>query len=295
MSHIKRVVRKLLSECLWLLPRKTAHSIIYRKQHGRRMNWSNPVTYDEKIHWLMTYRLDKTYGKYADKYEVREYVKQCGYEDILIPLAGGVFNSADDIDFNALEYPCILKATHGSGSKCYEIIREGGLSIDKESRIRKKLNAALKTRHEKKHCEYHYASIKARIICEQLLGSGDEPLTDYKVVCSRGEPKAVLVCQNRNEGRDYYTLDWEHTEFTKKKCQSGRIIAKPGGLDKMLEAAAVLSKPFELARVDFYDIDGKVYFGEITLSPSSGCHDNLSDEGQRTLGGYILLEHNLGE
>lgn len=290
MRHIKRVFRKFMSECLWRLPHKTAHSIIYRKQHGARMNWSNPVTYDEKIHWLMTYRLDKSYGKYADKYEVREYVKQCGCDDILIPLSGGVYNSADDIDFDALEYPCILKATHGSGMKCYEIVREGGLDEDKVSAIRKKLNAALKTRHEKRHCEYHYASIKARIICEKLLGSGDEQLTDYKVVCSKGEPKAVLVCQNRNKGRDYYTLDWEHTEFTKKECQSGRLVERPKGLDRMLEAAAALSKPFELARVDFYDIDGKVYFGEITLSPSSGGHNYLSDEGQQILGSYISLD-----
>lgn len=271
-------------ELLFMLPHRIAHQLIYYRTHKSFINWNNPLTYDEKIHWIIANRLDASYSKYADKYLVREYVKNCGFEDMLIPLQG-VWDNADDIDFDKLSYPNIFKVNNGSGTKCYHFMH----SKEDADMTRKKMREAMKIDISKYACEYQYHYIKPKILCEKLIGEENQRLTDYKIVCSNGKPKAILVCQDRNKGRDYYTLDWKHTEYTKKERQSGFLIPKPQGLEKMLEAASTLSKPFEFARVDFYEVNGKVYFGEITLSPSSGNHANLTKEGQKVLGSYIEL------
>lgn len=286
-SNIHRMGRKVLYGVLWMLPPRVAHSIIYYIGHKTRMNWKNPITYDEKIHWLIVNRLSAEHGVYADKYLVRDYIQKCGYEDLLVPLQG-VWDSAEDIDFGTLEYPCIFKTTNGSGAISYSRMVENDET--ERRKVVLKMKKALALPVAKRNCEYHYADIRPRIICEKLLCGIDEQLTDYKFVCSRGEVFAVLVCQNRNQGRDYYTLDWQHTEYTRKEKQSGYLVEPPMGFQQMIAAAKELSKPFELARVDFYDIKGKVYIGEITLTPSAGTHKNLTEEGQVALGGFVKLE-----
>lgn len=275
---------RMYKEILWKLPPKLAHSIIYGYKKKHLMHWKNPVTYDEKIHWLMVYVLTPEYGKYADKYKVREYVTDCGFADMLIPLYG-VWNCVEDIDFLKLPYPNIIKLNNGSGPGYYQIMHSGDGSEQKA--VTEKLSAALQSNFVKKHCEYHYASIPPKILCEKLL---DEPVTDYKFVCSYGKCNAILVCYNRDQGRDYYTPDWVHTEYTKKEYQSGIIMEKPKCLPQMMAAAEKLSKPFALARIDFYEVNGHAWFGEITLSPSYGCHAYLTVDGQLTLGSFIDLK-----
>lgn len=278
-------VKLLLKKAAKHLPARFVHSILYGVYHKSWIHWSCPRTYDEKIHWLMTYRLDQHYSKYADKYEMRKYVAGCGYEDLLIPCYG-VWDSIEEIDFEALPYPNIMKLTHGSGKDMYFIMH----CPEEKCLVAERFSKWIKLDFSVKHMEYHYHYIKPRIICEKLLGDGKEPLTDYKVVCSSGKPIAVLVCQNRDKGRDYYNLDWKHLEYTLKKYQSGKKVERPKGLDVMIEAAAKLSKEFELSRIDFYDMDGQVYIGEITLTPSAGNHSYLSREGQERLGNAIEID-----
>lgn len=251
------------------------------------MHWSYPVTYDEKLHWLMVSVLTPAYGSYADKYAVRKYVAECGFSDMLIPLYG-VWDRIEDVDFREIPYPNIMKLNNGSGPEYYQIMHTGD-AIEQEA-VKNKLSAAMHLNFAKKHCEYHYANIQPKILCEKLL---DEPLSDYKLVCSRGKCYAILVCYNRNQGRDYYTPDWVHTEYTKKEYQSGIIMKKPKSLPQMLAAAEKLSKPFLSARIDFYEVGGHAWFGEITLSPSYGCHNNLTREGQLALGNCIDLKSDL--
>lgn len=279
-------VRRCIYGILWMLPPRVAHSIIYYFGHKSKMDWKNPTTYDEKIHWLIVNRLTSEHATYADKYLVRNYIEKCGYGDLLVPMQG-VWEQPEDIDFAGLEYPCIFKTNNGSGSICY--CRMSKDSEEERMKVLSKMKKALRLPIEKKNCEYHYQFINPLIICEKLLCDMDEQLTDYKLVCSKGEIFSILVCQNRNQGRDYYTLDWKHTEYTKKSKQSGYLVPPPKGLDKMIEAARILSKPFELARIDFYDIEGKVYVGEITMTPSAGTHKNLSSAGQREIGAFIKL------
>jgi len=278
------LIKNMAIEFMWNLPPRFTHAIWYFLQHKKRMNWNEPSTYDEKIHWLMTYRLNKDYARYADKYEMRKYVKECGLERYLVTLYG-IWNSLEDISFDKLPYPNIIKLTHGSGISTYYVMHS---QKDKDACIGK-LREGMKNDYSKKCMEYHYHFIKPRIICEELLGNG-ETLTDYKIVCSKGSPKVVLVCQNRDEGRDYYSLKWEHLEYTRKEYQSGIVIEQPEGLSEMIKVAAKLSKPFELSRIDFYDIAGRIYIGEITLTPSAGDHKNLSQQGERMLGSFINID-----
>ena len=230
-NKLKAAIRDTI---LYHCPKKIAHAYIYKRAHGKRLNFSNPLTYDEKIHWLMVYKYDKTFGYYADKIQVRQYVKSVGLESILIPLEGkGIYNTPEEIDFSDLSEKYILKTNHGSGESFY-YISDGSHENDKD-RIVEKLNKALKKNFAKHYCQYHYAAIKPALICEKyLVTEGQNHLTDYKVLCSYGNPIAVLVCRDRNNGRDYYSPEWQYLEYVKTEFRSGILEEKPKVLDEML-------------------------------------------------------------
>lgn len=279
MNSIKSAAKAIL----WHCPRKFTHSVIYFWKHKKLMNWKNPALYDEMIHYLMATTYNESYGKYADKYQVREYVKNCGLGDLLIPLlGGGVYQSADDIDFSKLPEHYVLITNHASGSDFY-FICDGTKEVDEEA-VKLKLNKALKEKFSRRLCEYQYENIHPLILCEEFLSNTDHTealLDDYKVVCVNGVPQKILVCTGRNEGRDYYSTKWEYLDHVKDAYKSHKLLPEPVCLSRMLEAAAILSKPFPLARIDFYVVNSRLYFGEITLTPSAGCHNNLNDRGQR--------------
>ena len=285
---IKVKLVNLKRNILYKMPPRAAHSVIYFLRHKRCMNWKRLLHYDEKIHWLMVNTYHEEYGKYADKYEVREYVKECGLENILIPLIG-IYENAEQIDYDELPEKFILKTTHASGEDFYCICKEKDNFNKTEAN--NKLEKALKSAFYKKGCEYHYSKIVPRIICEEYLEMDSQNmLTDYKVICSYGKPLRILVCKDRDKGRDYYDTDWNYCDYVKPQYRSGIVEENPDKLHEMLEAAAILSKPFPLARIDFYIVKGKLYFGEITLTPSAGNHKNLSNKGQIELGKIVRLK-----
>lgn len=272
------LAKNIVSEILYKLPPKIAHNILYFYYHREWPNLKNPVYYDEKIHYYMINKYNSNYGKYVDKYLVRDYVKQCGLGNLLIPLYG-VYNTPEEIDYDKLPNEFILMATHGSGESFYIICtNKSELNV---SMVNKKMQHALNIHFEKMLCEYQYAGCSPRIICEMLLKEPErERLTDYKVSCVNGRPTRILVCSNRNKGRDYYSPEWEYLDHVKPEYRSGRVEERPKNLDEMLKAAEVLSTPFPLSRIDFYSVGGKLYFGEITLTPCAGNHSNLSRKGQ---------------
>lgn len=285
--NIKNKYIIMKRKIIYRMKPKVAHSILYFLQHKCLMNWKNPVSYDEKIHWLIAYKYHKEYGKYADKYEAREYVRECGLEKLLIPLLG-VYEHTEQIDYDKLPDKFVLKTTHASGEEYYCICK--GKKNFNITDANQKLEKALKRDFHIEYCQYHYSNIIPRIICEEYLYvDGQDMLTDYKVVCSNGRPLRILVCKERNQGRDYYDLDWNYCDYTKVEYQSGSVEKRPDKLKEMLEAAAILSKPFPLARIDFYIVNNKLYFGEITLTPSAGNHKNLTNKGQAELGSLIQL------
>lgn len=278
---------KIIKKILWCLPKKISHTLLYLKTHKTMINWKNPKTYDEKLRWLLVNEYGENEAIYADKYKVRKYVEECGLKKILIPILG-VWNNSAEIELNKLPNKFILKANHGSGDEFYSII------FDKSDEIRmkqelKKLDNSLKINFAKESCEYHYKTIKPKIVAEQFLEDENKRLTDYKILCFKGNPKYILVCSERNKGRDYFDLNWNYVPFAKEEYRSKKEIKKPKNLEKMIEYASVLAKPFSFARIDFYNLNGEVYFGEITLTPAACFHYNITDEAQLTLGKLIEL------
>lgn len=268
---------------------------IWKKNYGRKMNWKNPVDINEKIQWLICYGDTSLWPTLADKYKVREYVTNLGYGHIL-PELYGHWENANDIDFDALPEKFVIKCNHDCGS-CHIIDKKKG--FDKKA-IVSELNACLKRKFGYRNCETHYNKIQPMIIAEQFLESKQDSfsssLIDYKVWCFDGKPYTIFVCYNRDhlvKDVNVYDTMWnvhpEYSIFT-STCKDGMgRCPKPIALEEMLEAASILSKGQPEVRVDFYIVDGKLYFGELTLTSSRGRMDYFTKDYLIELGNQVKL------
>lgn len=281
-------IKHTLKSILPYLPKKIAHSILFYSGHGYFLNWNNPITYDEKIEWAIVNLFGVNEAVYADKYKVRSIIEDAGFKDLL-PKVYGVWKRAEDIDFDSLPDSFVLKTNNGCGSECIEICRDKS-NLDKRNVINK-FKKALNIKIWKYQCEYHYKYIKPLVFAEEFLDDHkEERLIDYKIHCFNGEPNCVLVCSNRageSLNLDYYDLNWNYLDVVPKNMRSKHIIERPEGLPIMIDAARKLSSRFPTARIDFYDIDGRVYFGEITLSPAGGHLTYINDKWQHIFGDLV--------
>ena len=279
------IKEKIYNEVLWLMPKSLAHKILYYKMSGKKLNLKNPKTIDDKLHYLMVYKYREKYGKLADKYEVRKFIKERNYEELL-PKLYGVYNNANEIDFNKLPNKFVLKTNHGCGNVF--------ICTDKEKfnfeEAKDVLNKALKKNFARKTLEYHYSYIEPKIICEEYLDDKEHKLPlDYKFYCFDGHVECLLLCSDRENGTklDYYDLNWNKLPYSIDKYTSHKEINKPKTLDEMIKVASDLSKGFEFVRVDLYDINGKVYFGEMTFTPVAGYIYENTQESLEYLGSLI--------
>lgn len=289
-SSINRFFRNAIGSFLFYMPKKTARSIWFKKQHGYKMDFRNPKTLDEKLNWLLVYHLGAEHGVYADKIDVRDFVAEKGLEDLL-PKIYGVWSHAEEIPLDKLPDQFVLKCNHASGDMYYEIVRDKS-AVDWPP-VLDRLEKMLHTNYAKIRCQYQYDYITPRIYAEELLDDGrDARMTDYKVYCYYGKPHCIMACVGRggNLRRAFYDVDWNYLEYTKDSSPEDKKIEKPKGLKTMLEASAVLAQTFPFARMDFYDVDGKVYFGEITLTPDNCNIQHLSKDAQEILGDLLNLE-----
>ncbi|MDE6016336.1 MAG: hypothetical protein K2H41_11685 [Acetatifactor sp.] len=272
------------------MPKKTARSIWFTKQHGYKMDFRNPKTLDEKLNWLLVYYIGSECAVYADKIGVREFVSEKGLGDLL-PEVYGIWSHTKEIPLDELPDQFVLKCNHASGGMYYEIVRDKS-AVDWPS-VLNRLEKMLHTNYAKTHCEYHYGYITPRIYAEEFLDDGrEERMTDYKVYCYYGKPHCIMTCTDRSRDlkKIFYDTDWNYLDYEKGASPEDAVVEKPKGLPVMLEAAAVLSQTFPFARVDFYDVAGKVYFGEITLTPTNCNIRHLNEKGQRILGDLLELE-----
>lgn len=280
---------RVIRWCLPFLPHKLAHSVLFYLNHRYWLDWNNPKTYDEKLTWSLANNFGREEAIYADKYRVREYVSRCGFENLL-PEIYGIWNSADNIDLKKLPKKFVLKTNNGSGNDCIEICKDK-TQMD-ISKIKKKFKRALNKNIWKNQCEYHYRYIEPLVFAEQLLDDNrEERMTDYKIHCFNGTAVCILVCSNRanNLKLDYYDTDWNYLDVVPMEMRSGEVVPKPLGLPEMIRAAEVLSNPFPAARIDFYDVNGTVYFGEITLSPAGGNLVYINEKWQYKLGKLMSI------
>ena len=292
LTHTPRIFMKKFaaSPIFRLLPDKLALKIQYKNTFLRPLNLKNPQTFNEKLQWLKLYNRKPEYSKMVDKYEAKKYVASIIGEEYIIPTYG-VYNSFDEIDFEALPNQFVLKCTHGSGDV---VICKDKASFDYEN-ARKKLTKSLKTNYYKIGREWPYKNVKPRIIAEKFLDDGNGCLRDYKIFCFSGEAKLILIASDRftsSEPKfDYFDNNFKYLEFdwTHPRSKSN-IPQKPQLFDVMMNLAETLSTDIPHLRVDFYEFEDKVFFGELTFFHAGGFTDFTPDEWDFTIGEWIKLQ-----
>ena len=244
--------------------------LMYRRRFKRPLDLNDPKTLNEKIMWLKlnTYRNSELVTKCADKLRVREYVQEKGCGDILNELYGS-WTSPDQIPWDELPESFVLKCNHGCG---YNLFVSDKSQVDRKS-VEKQLSVWLREDYWRNCAELQYRDIPKRIICEKYIRT-DSTLYDYKIYCFNGEPKYILVCIGRERGTPgfyFFDSDWNFCRITRdgKRAPADFTVTKPDNLAEMLECARRLSNPFPFVRVDLYDADGRIIFGELTFTPSA--------------------------
>lgn len=274
-----------------IIPQKLTIKLYYYISMGVTPNFENPRNFNEKLQWLKVYYRDPLYIKCADKYSVREFVKEQGYEDILNEMYG-VYDSAEDIDFEQLPDRFAMKCVHGCGSN---LICEDKHLVDQE-KVRDQFNKWMKKKIGNISGEYHYNYIKPRIIVEKNLSDKEGILPiDYKFYCFNGVPRCVCIYAdrdlvNKTTKRCFFDSDWQELDFcTDEYKTSAKRFKKPSSLDEMFEIASNLSKPFPFVRVDLYEVDGNVVFGELTFTPTGGRGKAYTEKCNEEFGQLLEL------
>ena len=275
--------------CKIYSPKRYA-DILYKETFGYPINWKHPRDLNEVINVLAFEKDTTRWAYFADKYRVREYVKRCGLESILIPILG-VWDRVEDIDLSTLPSRFVLKTNNGSGDVL--VVRDKNI-VTKEALLRHfndhSLNFGIET------AEPHYLRIKSCIIAEELLDVSlqsikSSSLVDYKIWCINGKPCYIYVCYNRTAHRivvGTYDVNWNfHPEFSVSSDHyqlMEKPIPAPYNLQKMLNIATQLAGTLPLVRVDLYEVDKKVYFGEMTLTSAGGRMTYFSPDFLKKMG-----------
>lgn len=258
---------------------------------GKKLNLENPKTYNEKLQWLKLYNRKSEYTMMVDKYLVRDYIKEELGEEYLIPLLG-VWENPDEIDFDTLPDKFVLKCNHNSGRGMYICKDKSKMDIEQ---VKVGLRAGLAQDYFLQSREWPYKDVPRKIIAEQfMVDKDDKELKDYKFFCFNGKPEVILVCSERfSKGglrENFYDTSWNLLPMKRPAHpNSDEEILPPQNLKQMLEFAKKLSKETPFSRIDFYDINGRIYFGEITFFPASGFEAFEPEEWDYKLGSWITL------
>ena len=283
-NRIKKVVYRLLSDEKFI--KQT-----YKEKFGRDINLIEPKEFNEKLQWLKLYDRRDIYTTMIDKYEAKEFVGNIiGNEYIIKTL--GIYDKFDEIDFSSLPNEFVMKTTHDSGGVIV-CKNKQELNIKKARRM---INKSLKTNYYNNFREYPYKNVKPRIIIEEYIeDETTKKLRDYKIYAFNGEADYLMLCVDRfinNVKFLYFDRNWNIIkEFSNDGMKYGDTIKveKPKNLDKMFEFAKLLSKDIPFVRVDFYEANGKLYFGELTFFPSAGFDNTRTDEIRKYLDEKLIL------
>lgn len=288
---MKKIFDKVLMLITLISPRINTE-ILYRRAFGKKINLKNPKTFNEKICYLKLYEYpnNEVYSRCADKIAVRKYVEEKKCKEILIPCFKK-YNNVNEIEFDKLPNKFVMKWNFGWGSN---YICKNKKNVDKADFI-KELTKMGKSKFYLRSSELHYKNIKKALICEQFIGDDDGNLPDdYKFYCFNGKAEYVLVCSEREKKKPkfyFFDRNWNFCRINKQseKLDENFSIIKPKNIDKMFEYAEKLSKEFKFVRVDLYNQDGKIYFGELTFTPASGLDRGYTEKGDILLGNKIKI------
>lgn len=254
------------------------------------MNLDSPKSYNEKLQWLKLFDRDSKYTKLVDKYEVKKYVSSVIGNQYIIPTLG-VWDSFDDIDFASLPDRFVLKCTHDSGGV---VICKDKSTFDKV-KAKRIIQSSLKKNFFYEGREWPYKNVKPRVIAEKYMEDPDSgELPDYKFFCFDGVVKALFIATDRQKKDedtkfDFFDAEYNHLEFTNGHPMAKETPAKPKCFEEMKELAALLSKGIPQVRVDFYEVNGEVLFGELTFSHWSGLTPFVPEKWDNIFGSWINL------
>lgn len=258
----------------------------YRMKMNRKCNLKHPERWTEKLQVYKMYYRNPVLFQCVDKYEVRKYVERKNCADNLVKLYG-VWNHASEIDFTKLPSSFVLKTTNGGGGEDVVLVRDK----DKTDLAEKVTFLDAKRMKEVNGGrEWAYTGIQnPRIIAEELLVNTENPeagVEDFKILCFHGEPKYVIVDKDRyiDHKRNFYTTEWERVDVTTDHEQFENPYPKPKNFEKMLDIARKLSADFPFVRVDLYNVEGQIYFGELTFYPWTGYVQFMPDSFDFELG-----------
>lgn len=286
---IIKIIIKFDNKNIIRLKDETYLKIKYNFKMGAKLNLDNPQTFNEKLQWLKLYDRKIDYTKLVDKYESKQYIESIIGKDYIIPTIA-IYDKIEDIKWDRLPNEYVIKCTHDSGGL---VICKDKSMMDKKN-VKKKINKCLKRNYYYYGREWPYKNIEPRIIIEKYMeDSNNEDLKDYKIFCFNGKVQTILVCSNRKgsfKNTDFYDKDWNLMPFTRANhTNNPKGIEKPKNLEEMLKIAEKLSKDIPFVRVDLYEINGKVYFGELTFYPSSGFEGFKPEKYDRILGDMLEL------
>ena len=274
------------------------YRFIFFLRTGRYLNLKNPKDLNEKMFWLARYWRNPLITRCSDKFAVREYLKEKGCQDILNE-EYGVYKDARDIDFDSLPQKFVLKCNHGSRMN---IICEDKESLNVEEAI-SKLNKWMAFQYGR-GTEWQYKPIDRKILVEKYLESSDGKMIEYQIFCFNGKPMFFLV---RNDLRkssidksslEYavsYTIDWHRVFMRKGEEKYDFTLPKPHNYDKMIEYATRFAQDFPQVRVDYYEIDDKLVFGELTFSSNGSVQSNYKRKYIKSLGTELKLPEKYNE
>ena len=284
-------VLKLISKIWSEVDQKSFIKARYYKYFHKFPDLDNPKTFNEKVLWIALHYRKELYTKCADKLAVKDYLD----EKLGVEIANSVWckkyghwTNVDDIDFDSLPSSFVLKSNHSSGQI---IICQDKSKLDIH-KTKKEMSEWLKENLYHLTGEWQYKNIKPQIICEELL---DSDIIDYRIFCFGGKPEYVKLTQHNPDtprGYDYaiYSTEWAKMEILKTKGYGNKDFEKPESWELMLEYARKLSEDFNFVRTDFFTVDDRIFFAELTFTPSNGWEDFITEELAVKYGDMIKLE-----
>ena len=293
--NVKKIYGWLLSAITKIAGINAAKQFDSKLRFHRKINLKNPESLSDKVSYIELHDQSPLAPMCTDKAEVRKYVVQKGFKDILIPIILEPTDSVDKIDFKKLPETFILKATHGC--RMNYIVKDKN-RLDEEE-CKGVMRKWLQTTYGTYSMEPHYLSIPPRIYAEQYIEDMNG-LIDYKFHCLNGKPEFCLVCSGRSDKKgesmgvllSLFDMEWNFIDEIvdyKNEKRGPSDIPKPKQFDRMKEIAAELSKDFKFVRIDLYDYEGKILFGEMTFSPACCVFPYFSDAFDKAMGKKLVL------
>ena len=262
---------------------------MYRARMNKNLDLENPKTFNEKLQWLKLNDRNPLYTRMVDKYEAKIYVSEKIGEQYIIPTIG-VWETIEDVDFNLLPKQFVLKCNHNSGLGMYICTDKSQMDVVE---IKRQLKKGLEQNYYKIHREWCYKDVSRKIIAEEFIGTTENDLIDYKFMCFNGKVECSFTCSNRysEDGLNvtFFDREWNKLPFERHYSADKKEIEKPKSYDEMIRLAECLAEGLPFVRVDFYEVDARPLFGELTFYPGAGFEEFNPQEWDRKLGDFLQL------